>query len=196
VFIDLTPFGMAGMLEELCCDEMVPGEFVVCCLPFFARGIAFGDLVSAAAGDSSFKSVLRRSGLRTLRCCFADTELVTKYHERVHGILSRLRHPHEWHGCGQFAVLLKELQAEAETLQLLAPFIEDNILAYEVEPEPFHNPCSLPESLTDAGEEGQRHGGRQCVPAAWKEERSVSANLTLQYDQVMFILDRTRSPVR
>jgi hypothetical protein len=135
VFVDLTPIGMPGQTEELCCEEVAPGQFIVSCLPFFARGIAFGDLISAAPENSLFTSVLRRSGLRTLRACFVEPNLAAAYHEPVHAILASLRHPHEWHGSGYFAVLLPDRQAEAEVLQSLAEFIEKGILAYEVEPD-------------------------------------------------------------
>jgi len=40
-----------------------------------------------------------------------------------------------------------------------------------------------------AGNASPARRSRRCL--AWKEERSVSMNLTLQYDQVLFILEPT-----
>jgi hypothetical protein len=148
VRVDLTPFGMPGKTEELCCEEVAPGEFIVSCLPFFARGIAFGDLISAATEDSSFTSVLRHTGFRMLRACFAEPSLAATHHDRVHAILASVRHPHEWHGSGYFAVLLPDCQAEVEVLQSLAEFFEKGILTYEVEPEARVDKDWYPAGLT------------------------------------------------
>ncbi|MBS0260861.1 MAG: DUF4265 domain-containing protein [Planctomycetes bacterium] len=148
VRVDLTPNGMPGKTEELCCDEVAPGKYVVCCLPFFAYGIAFGDLISAPAENLQFASVLRHSGLRTLRACFVEHSLAATLHEPVHAILSSLRHPHEWHGNGYFAVLLPDQQAEEETLKALAEFVENGILTHEVEPDSTADHSGDPAGLT------------------------------------------------
>ena len=136
VVVDLTPFQMPGRTEELWCHEVEPGQLVVSCLPFFTRGIAFGDLVSAEAPDYVFKAVIRRSGLRSLRACFPDRAVAQAHHDTVHAALSRLPHPHEWHGAGYFAVLMPTPEAEAEIRQALAPFLEDGRLVWEIDPEP------------------------------------------------------------
>lgn len=133
--VDLAPFGIADRFEELWCHEAAPGEFVVSCLPFFTYGIAFGDVIAAEPPGFAFKSVLHRSCLLTFRGCFSDPDSAAKRHEEVHAALSRLRHPHEWHGRGYVAALLPNPEAVHEILHALASFVEDGSLIWEIDPK-------------------------------------------------------------
>ena len=125
---------MPGRFEELWGLESAEGGFVVSSLPFFARGLAFGDLVLASPPEFNITSIVKRSHLFTLRACFTSKAHAASSHEAVHEALIRLGLPFEWRGSGYFAVLLRAA-AEAEVvLAALASVVPAGGLSSEVEP--------------------------------------------------------------
>ena len=139
VQVSLALADMPGRFEQLWAYESPEGGFVVASLPFFARGIAFGDLVEVSQPGQEVTRVVRQSGLRTVRACFTDRSSVTSRHEAVHGKIEALRLPSEWHGGGYVAVLVRSFEDQEAVLRALAPQLQAGIMVAEVEPEPF--PC-------------------------------------------------------
>ncbi|WP_285644444.1 DUF4265 domain-containing protein [Lentzea sp. NBRC 102530] len=70
--VDLAPFDLQGMREQLWLRETVDdGEYEICCLPFYAYGLALGDVVGKS-GSENVGTVIRKSGRRVLRIMFAE----------------------------------------------------------------------------------------------------------------------------
>ena len=60
--------------EQMWGKKVAPTRFMVCCIPFFAKDIALGDVVET---DSlfTFQKVVKRSGHITFRVWFESTDL-------------------------------------------------------------------------------------------------------------------------
>ncbi|MFD7908660.1 DUF4265 domain-containing protein [Kitasatospora sp. NPDC059747] len=70
--VDLAPFDLAGMLEQLWLRELEEGGgYEVCCIPFYAYGLALGDVVGKSGSDT-VDSLISKSGRRVLRVFFAE----------------------------------------------------------------------------------------------------------------------------
>ncbi|MGE0431592.1 MAG: DUF4265 domain-containing protein [Planctomycetota bacterium] len=104
VYVDLTPSGIEGGLEEL------PGRFIsntsmeVCCIPYFANGISLGDVVEFDPDTGRVVGVPTRAGHRTLRVCLnipvEDRQANRDEHIRLHAWAASTSLLHEFHGDG------------------------------------------------------------------------------------------------
>jgi hypothetical protein len=128
---------MPGRYERLIVQPSPDGNYVVACLPFFSYGIQFGDVVELGEPDHEFKRVLKESGLRTLRFAFNDAARAENAHEELHGRLIASGLPHEWHGAGYLAVLLRSAGDQNLALICLGKFVDNGDGVWEVNPEPF-----------------------------------------------------------
>ncbi|MFK4109421.1 DUF4265 domain-containing protein [Streptomyces sp. NPDC002176] len=70
--VDLAPFDLPGMREQLWLRERDEGgAYEVCCIPFYAYGLALGDVVGT--GEShDVDRVIRKSGRRAVRVLFTE----------------------------------------------------------------------------------------------------------------------------
>jgi hypothetical protein len=135
--VSLAPFGMPDRYERLIVVPSPEGNYVVACLPFFSYGIQFGDLVKTQQPGNSFERVLKPSGLRTLRFAFNEPANADERHEEIHGQFFATALPHEWHGTGYLAVLLRNSQDQEQALACLTSAVENGVGSWEVDPEPF-----------------------------------------------------------
>ncbi|MER7512210.1 DUF4265 domain-containing protein [Streptomyces lavendulae] len=69
--VNLAPFDLAGMLEQLWLREIEGGGYEICCIPFYAYGLALGDVVGKSGSDT-IDSLIRKSGRRALRVLFTE----------------------------------------------------------------------------------------------------------------------------
>lgn len=77
IFADLADYGMSGRWEQLWARRLGETEFQLCCIPFFAYGLALGDRVTTAASRNKehvVKSVVGRSGHLVYRVWFGDVD--------------------------------------------------------------------------------------------------------------------------
>jgi len=138
--VDLGTFGMPGRFERLTIVPSREENYVVACLPFFAYGIHFGDLVAVQGQDNRFDRVLNASGLRTLRIAFTDASLMQEHHESIHAKIIGCGLPHEWHGSGYMSVLIRNPDDQERILSSVGEFIRDGCggsWEWEVDPEAF-----------------------------------------------------------
>jgi hypothetical protein len=133
--VDLAPFGMPGRYERLIVAPSPEGNYVVACLPFFSYGIQFGDLVELRQPGNAFERVLKCAGLRTFRFAFNEPTRAAEAHAELHGRVLDSRLPHEWHGAGYLAVLLRNLRDQEHAVACLGGFADNG--SWEVDPEPF-----------------------------------------------------------
>ena len=135
--VSLASFGMPDRYERLIIVPSPTGDYVVACLPFFSYGIQFGDFVTIQQPGNVFERVLKSSGLRTLRFAFTSPSIADEHHEQLHGKVVASGLPHEWHGSGYVAVLLRHLQDQEIALNCLASAIESGEGCWEVDPKPY-----------------------------------------------------------
>jgi hypothetical protein len=135
--VSLAPFGMPDRYERLIVVPSPQGNYVVACLPFFSYGIRFGDLVELREPGKEFERVLKGAGLRTLRFGFNDPARADEAHKTLHSKLVASGLPHEWHGAGYLAVLLRNVADQERALSCLEEFANVDCGRWEVDPEPF-----------------------------------------------------------
>lgn len=87
----------------------------------------------------SFERVVKSSGLRTLRAAIKDQARANNIHERLHGAVVQSGLPHEWHGSGYVAVLLRNIADQLQALRVMLDVLEENAFTWEVDPEPFQS---------------------------------------------------------
>ncbi|MFJ8495930.1 DUF4265 domain-containing protein [Streptomyces sp. NPDC094038] len=102
--VDLTPFDLPGMLEQLWLREANgEGVYEICCIPFYAYGVALGDVIEKG-GSGSVDRVIEKSGRRVLRVLFSeprpvdDGRLALRRAVDSAGLLS------EWNGDSHVAI--------------------------------------------------------------------------------------------
>lgn len=101
--VDLAPFDFGEMLEQLWLREVDGGGHEVCCIPFYAYGLALGDVVGKS-GPDTVDSLTSKSGRRVLRVFFAeprpsaDSQSVLRSAVESAGLLS------EWNGDRHVAI--------------------------------------------------------------------------------------------
>lgn len=137
IWISLDSCEMPGRLDELWAYKRPEGGFVVACLPFFARGVAFGDLLAAEPPDFLVSGIIERSGLRTLRACYVEPSHANARHGVLHAKLEALGLPNEWLGGGYVSILLRDYADQQAALSALSDELAARSMQYEVEPTPF-----------------------------------------------------------
>src|SRR5262249_39097847 len=135
--VSLAPFGMPDRFERLIVVPSPEGNYIVGCLPFLSYGIQFGDLVELQKPGNEFKRVLKRAGLRTLRFAFNDPTRADEAHEELLGRVVACGLPHEWHGVGYLAILLRHVQDQDRALACLKDYAAERTGCWEIDPEPF-----------------------------------------------------------
>lgn len=75
IFADLSRDGMAGRWEQVWAHQLSDTEFRLCCIPFFAYGLALGDRVVTESRDGKkyvIQSAIEKSGRTTFRVWFGN----------------------------------------------------------------------------------------------------------------------------
>ncbi|MFJ2889560.1 DUF4265 domain-containing protein [Streptomyces sp. NPDC087305] len=102
--VNLAPFDLVGMLEEILLrkSEEVDG-YEVCCIPFYAYGLALGDLVSMNDSDVVDR-VIGRSGRRVLRVLFTEPRPAMDSRSALREAADSAGLLCEWNGDGMVAI--------------------------------------------------------------------------------------------
>ncbi|WP_167739665.1 DUF4265 domain-containing protein [Streptomyces subrutilus] len=104
VTVDLAPFDLAGMREQLWLREIEEGgSYEVCCIPFYAYGLALGDVVSKS-GTDAVESVISKSGRRVLRVFFTDPRPRTDSRSELRNVVNSTGLLSEWNGDRHVAI--------------------------------------------------------------------------------------------
>lgn len=116
--VSLNDSGMTGGTEQLWARQIDQLTFEVCCIPFFAYGLALGDVVECSP-EFTIQTRLNCSGHQTLRVAIADFENQHKIHEALHGWVLTTGLLHEWYSQGYLAVdLPPSLRETLDTSEL------------------------------------------------------------------------------
>ncbi|MFK0106415.1 DUF4265 domain-containing protein [Streptomyces sp. NPDC091217] len=102
--VDLAVFDLPGMREQIWLRETgVAGEYEVCCIPFYAYGMALGDVVGKSAADMIGQSI-RKSGRRALRVLFTAPRPLNDSRSALRAALDSVGLLSEWNGDRQVAI--------------------------------------------------------------------------------------------
>jgi hypothetical protein len=132
--VDLAGSGLPGRAELLNTRRETGDTHLVCCIPFFAYGIALGDIVRVRRlpdGSQSIERVVSKSGHKTSRIAVAQEfrETVTPL---IHDLLDERRLVHEWHRAGFVAI---DTGSDADLSSLVAAlgdFVKSGAIEIEV----------------------------------------------------------------
>ena len=103
----LEDVGEGENFEQLWTRRVADDLFQLCCIPFFAFGMALGDVVRAEASSGYVvKEVVRRSGNGVARVAVTRRDNEHEVHAKVHDLLGRLEYLYEWYATGYVAVSL------------------------------------------------------------------------------------------
>lgn len=105
--VHLAPYGMPGRFEQLWTQRRTgAGLHELCCIPFFTRGVALGDVfrVRTSGQASVIEAVVVPSGRANVRFAFRTREAAAERHEEVHAAVAESGLPHEWRSGGYLAV--------------------------------------------------------------------------------------------
>ncbi|MEW1778717.1 DUF4265 domain-containing protein [Streptomyces sp. NPDC086777] len=102
--VDLAPFDLPGMLEQLWLREVnEEGAYEVCCIPFYAYGVALGDVIEK--GESgSMDRVIEKSGRRVLRILFSESRPALDSRPMLRRTLDSAGLLNEWNGDRHVAI--------------------------------------------------------------------------------------------
>jgi hypothetical protein len=123
--IDLTPFGFAGLFEQVWLHRKVGGTCEMCCIPFRAYGVALKDKVRTSPDGSLVVEVVERSGRRVLRALLISDQDSAQMHEvaeRISFLVNSIGLLYEWSGDRHIAV---DVPPGAEIGELLDVFMEE-----------------------------------------------------------------------
>lgn len=101
--INLAADAMPGRFEQIWAKKVGDDCFEVCCIPFFAYGIALGDLVEADANFTIIQ-VKEKCGRRLLRFAIADERQWEAIHVALHDWVEKRELLYEWLGARYLAV--------------------------------------------------------------------------------------------
>lgn len=136
VHCDLSHDGMPGRREQLWCRKISESTLEICCIPFFAYGLALGDCVEFRAsrdGDLLVGRVTRPSGHWVLRIALSDDTRLETLHTAIHERLVLGGFLHEWHATGYVAVDLQSDDQERQLTSFLGPYFTAGRLVFEID---------------------------------------------------------------
>ena len=89
--------------EQLWTRRVGEDLFELCCIPFFAYGMALDDVVRADPGYV-VHSVVKPSGHGVVRVAVVQPEDEEAIHATLHDLIGRLEYVHEWFAPGYVAI--------------------------------------------------------------------------------------------
>ena len=137
VSVDLSEHGLDGQTEMLWATAAHEHDYVVACIPFFAYGIQFGDLIEVDPASNKLVRVLQQSGLRTMRVAFVNEAVERDMHDSCREHLSQTPLPHEWCDSGYVSILVRNNDDQKLGLSAFRSQIDAHQVEWEVDPEPF-----------------------------------------------------------
>ncbi|MEV7860914.1 DUF4265 domain-containing protein [Streptomyces hirsutus] len=109
--VDLAPFGLGGMLEQLWLRKLPEDSgYEVCCIPFYAYGLALGDIVGKSEADT-IDRLIGRSGRRVLRVFFVDPRPSGDSRAALRSAVASANLLSEWNGEHHVAIDVPDVSA-------------------------------------------------------------------------------------
>ncbi|MFG3046720.1 DUF4265 domain-containing protein [Streptomyces sp. NPDC048241] len=102
--VDLTPFDLPGMREQLWLREVDEGgAYEVSCIPFYAYGVALGDVVGTSDAHDVVR-VIRKSGRRAIRVLFTEPRPSVDSRSALRAAVESANLLSEWNGDRMVAI--------------------------------------------------------------------------------------------
>ncbi|MFF2821397.1 DUF4265 domain-containing protein [Kitasatospora cineracea] len=109
--VDLAPFDLGGMLEQLWLRELEEGiGYEVCCIPFYTYGLALGDVVAKSESDTVDR-LISKSRRRALRVFFAEPRPSADSRSALRSAVESAALLSEWNGDRHVAIDVPDISA-------------------------------------------------------------------------------------
>jgi hypothetical protein len=134
IHADLASAALPGKWEQLWVRRLDENRFELCCIPFFATGLALGDQVDTAEVQGKqhvVHSVLAESGHTAARVAFLKLDQFEAQAPRVIEEMRRVGCLFEWHSVGYLAIDIADRRAFQHMDQVLADYGSAGQLKYE-----------------------------------------------------------------
>ncbi|MEU6550194.1 DUF4265 domain-containing protein [Streptomyces sp. NPDC046915] len=129
--VDLTPFGLGGMLEQLWLREAGEGEvYEVCCIPYYAYGLALGDVVGKGESDT-VDHLIKKSGRRVLRVLFAEPRPLVDSRAPLREAVDAAGVLSEWNGDRHVAIDVPDISVMQPIFDSVEPEIKSGTAFWE-----------------------------------------------------------------
>ncbi|MBL7500242.1 DUF4265 domain-containing protein [Frankia sp. CNm7] len=129
--VDLAPFDLGEMLEQLWLREVGEGRrYEICCVPFYAYGLALGDVVGLDESDTVDR-LIGRSGRRVLRVLFAESRPVGDSRSALRGAVDSVGLLSEWNGERQVAIDVPDVSVMRPVFDAVQEEIRDGTAFWE-----------------------------------------------------------------
>ncbi|MCX0245655.1 DUF4265 domain-containing protein [Streptomyces drozdowiczii] len=105
--VDLAPFGLPNLMEQVWLKSIGGEEYEMCCLPFRVYGLALGDVVRLDLTSRIVSRIKRRSGNRVFRLFFPVSIADREFRSVKRTIVSRIENSGllaEWSGPRHVAI--------------------------------------------------------------------------------------------
>ena len=119
--------------EQLWARQVKANVFEICCVPFFAYGIALGDLVSTSTVEGKHYTVdriLKRSGHTTYRIWFLDVEGWNSVVENIRNLDCAVEQ--RWNNSKLIAVDAHTIEVKKSLERYLRELDSVGVITYEV----------------------------------------------------------------
>lgn len=105
--------------------------FELCCIPFFAYGVSFGDRIQIA-DDGAFQ-VVEKGGHQTIRVVIHDAEYAHERHAEFHGLIAGtgVRWETLGHAASYWALDIETSEQAHEVIRVVTPLSEARTLDWE-----------------------------------------------------------------
>lgn len=129
--VDLAPFDLGGMFEQLWLRELDEGGgYEVCCIPFYAYGLALGDVVRRSGADT-VDSLISKSGRRALRVFFAEPRPSVDSRSVLRGAVESAGLLSEWNGDRHVAIDVPDISVMQPVFDSVQGEIENGSAFWE-----------------------------------------------------------------
>ncbi|MFF4535538.1 DUF4265 domain-containing protein [Streptomyces aureus] len=127
--VDLAPFDLEKSIEQLWLSK-AEGGYEVCCIPFWAYGLALGDVV-AVSDNGYISGIVRKSGRRVLRVLFLEPRPSMDSRVPLRSVLESAGLLSEWNGDRHVAIDVPDESAMRQVYDVLNPEIQNGTAFWE-----------------------------------------------------------------
>ena len=134
IHADLSSSALPGKWEQLWVRRLEENRFEVCCIPFFAMGLALGDQVDSAPRHGRHhvvQSVLAESGHTAARAAFLKLDEFDALAPRIIEEMRKVGCLFEWHSVGYLAIDIADRRTFQHMDKVLADYGAAGHLKYE-----------------------------------------------------------------
>lgn len=129
--VDLAPFDLRGMLEQLWLREAdEEGGYEICCIPFYVYGLALGDVVGKGESETVSR-LISKSGRRVFRVLFTEPRPLTDSRSALRRVVDSAGLLSEWNGERHVAIDVPDISVIQPVLESIQGEVQGGTAFWE-----------------------------------------------------------------